>query len=112
MRKSALVLLLAITLPLLAAAPGDAWHGRGHVFIGVGPAWWGYPYWWYPPPYYAYPPPPAVVQEPPVYVQQQPPAPAYPAGQAEWYYCPSARQYYPNVPTCPEAWIRVPARSQ
>ena len=30
-------------------------------------------------------------------------APAY------WYYCPSAGAYYPNVQSCPEAWVPVPA---
>src|SRR5712692_9948033 len=119
MRKSALVSLVALGLLLGAVAPSYAWgHGRhGHrpvvhtrVFIGVGPAfWWGPPYWWYPPPYYGYAPPTVVVNEPPVYIQQQPaPAPA----QAYWYYCQSAGAYYPNVQVCPEAWVRVPARSE
>ena len=120
MRRSAAVSLLAITLLLVPAVPSDAWRGRAHprvrthVFIGVGPAfWWGppYPYWWYyPPPYYMYAPPPVVVEEPPVYVQPQP-APAAPP-QAYWYYCPSAQAYYPSVPTCAEAWIKVPPRAQ
>ena len=26
-----------------------------------------------------------------------------------WYYCPSAGAYYPNVATCPEPWVPVPA---
>jgi Spy/CpxP family protein refolding chaperone len=72
-------------------------HGRG--FIGVGPFWWGapyYPYWPYPE--YEYAPPP-VVLEPPQYIQQEPPG--------YWYYCPSARAYYPSVPTCPEPWVLV-----
>ena len=30
-------------------------------------------------------------------------APAY------WYYCPSAGAYYPDVQSCPEAWVPVPA---
>jgi hypothetical protein len=30
-------------------------------------------------------------------------APAY------WYYCPSYGAYYPNVESCPEAWVPVPA---
>jgi hypothetical protein len=34
---------------------------------------------------------------------QQPP-------QSYWYYCPSARAYYPTVRTCPEEWIKVPPR--
>lgn len=32
--------------------------------------------------------------------------------QSYWYYCSSARAYYPTVSTCPEDWIRVPPRSQ
>jgi hypothetical protein len=36
---------------------------------------------------------------------QQPPA-------SYWYYCPSARAYYPTAPACPEPWIKVPPRSQ
>ncbi len=70
-------------------------HGR--VFIGPSPFWWGppYPYWDYPD--YTYSPPPVAVQ-PPAYIQQQP---------VYWYYCPSARAYYPSVPTCPEPWVLV-----
>ncbi len=119
MRKLASVPLLAIALLLVAAAPSHAWYGHhgahGHVFIGVGPFWWGhpYPYWYYPPPYYPYPPQPVVIQEPPVYVQQQPvPAPPPAPPQTYWYYCPGAQAYYPNVQTCPEAWIKVPPRPQ
>lgn len=81
---------------------GGHFHHRGHgaVIIGgptffVGPA---YPYWWdYPPPYWYSPP--VIVQQQPVYIQK----PSY------WYYCQSARAYYPMVPTCPEPWVRVPA---
>ena len=118
MRKSALVSLLAVALLLVATVPSDAWqrhrgHVRGRVFIGVGhPFWWGpaYPYWWYyPPPYYVYPPPAIIVEQPPVYIQP-PPLPAPP--QVYWYYCPSAQAYYPSVPTCPEAWVKVPPRPQ
>jgi hypothetical protein len=122
MRKLGAVVVLAAALLLVYAAPSDAWTRgwRGHwhpgprVFIGVGPAfWWGppYPYWYHPyyPPPYVYAPPAVIVQEPPVYVQQQPvPSPAPPA---YWYYCPSATAYYPNVQTCPEAWIKVPPRA-
>ena len=123
-RKSALVSLLAVALLLVAAVPSDAWQRhrggvRGRVFIGVGPAfWWGapypyrpYPYWgYYPAPYYVYPPPAIIVEQPPVYIQQQPPLP--PPPQVYWYYCPSAQAYYPSVPTCPEAWVKVPPRPQ
>ncbi|HEV8439773.1 MAG TPA: hypothetical protein VGT40_16920 [Methylomirabilota bacterium] len=140
MRKSALVLLLAVTLLFIAAAPSLAWahwhrwHGwHGHVW--VGPGWWGpRPWGWgwpayygyaYPPPPYAYPPAPVVVPEPPVYVQPQSvveprpmtaqpqsAAPSVPADQSNWYYCPSEKTYYPYVQTCPEAWVTVPARPQ
>jgi hypothetical protein len=86
-------------------------HWRGGVFIGVGP-WWGppywgpYPYWWYPPPYYY--PPTVVIEQPRVYIEQPPPVPAPPP--AYWYYCMSAKAYYPSVQTCPEDWVKVPAR--
>jgi hypothetical protein len=130
MRKFASVSLLAIALLLAPAVPSYAWHGvRTHVFVGVGPAfWWGppypywyypypyryypYPYWYYPSPYYVYSPPAVVVQEPPVYVQQQPPPAPPPSPQSYWYLCTSAKAYYPNVQTCPEAWIKVPPRLQ
>jgi hypothetical protein len=39
-----------------------------------------------------------------------PPAYAAPAPPAYWYYCPSVGAYYPYTPTCPEAWVPVPAR--
>jgi hypothetical protein len=136
MRKVLSAALVTVTLLLILAAPSDAggrrghWHGHRHggvrLFVGLGPAFWygPYPYWRYPYPYYygyspdVYTPPTVVVQEPPVYVQQQP-APAVPpaTGQAAppegyWYYCASARGYYPSVPTCSEAWIKVPPRQE
>jgi hypothetical protein len=118
MKRSAWVLLVLLLFGLLVvpAAPSHAWRGRGGVFIGVGPAWWGppYPYWGYPPPYY-YPPATVVIeQQPQVYVEQPQAAPPPPpsAPPAYWYYCSSAQAYYPNVQSCPEAWIKVPARAQ
>ena len=121
-RKVAALSLLAIALLLFDAAPSDAGgrhhgHGRfhgGHGRVFIGPSfYWGspYPYWWYaPPPYYVYTPPPVIVQEPPAYVQATP-EPA-PPPQGYWYYCPSAGAYYPTAPTCPEAWVKVPPRSE
>ena len=129
--------LLAIALLVVAPVPSDAWRnggggqgttwrggsqgtwrggGHGRVFIGVGPAfWWGASYPWYYSPYYAYAPyaygpPPVIVQEPPVYPEAAP-APDSPP-QAYWYYCPSARSYYPTAPTCPEVWVKVPPRPE
>jgi hypothetical protein len=110
MRKSAAISFLAIALLLVPAMPSYAWRGHPSVFIGVGPVWWGPPYWYAPPPYYVYSPPPVVIQEPPVYVQAAP-APT-PPPQAYWYYCPSASGYYPTVPTCQEAWVKVPPRPE
>ncbi len=77
---------------------GGHFRGHGRVFIGVGPSvyWgpgWG-PYWGGPS--YAYTPP-VVVQEPPAVYVERP----------YWYYCQSARAYYPYVNGCPEGWLRV-----
>jgi hypothetical protein len=119
MRRWGWVALLVAALVGLSATPSLAGGGHGRVVIGVGPFWgpgyywgWGgayYPYWGYPRPYYGYPYyayPPAVVEEPLQYIEREP-APAPPA---DWYYCESARAYYPAAPTCAEPWIRVPAR--
>jgi hypothetical protein len=94
-------------------------HGHGRVIIGVGPwwgpGWWGpyygYPYYPYYPyysyyPYYPYYPYSPAVAEPSTYVQREvatesAPPPSY------WYYCESARGYYPTVQTCPEIWLKV-----
>ena len=135
MRRVVAVSFLAVALLLIPAGSSDAGsrgghgsrgfghhhgfrghgfghhHGfRGHGVIVFGPSiWWGpaYPYWWYyPPPYYGYAPPPVVVAEPSVYIEPPAPPPSY------WHYCPSARAYYPSVPTCPEVWVKVPPRQQ
>ena len=125
MKKAATLSVIVIVAVLVSAKPSDAWHGRWHhgPRVYAGPVWWGSPYWYYPRPYYVYsPPPPIVVEQPPVYVQQPaaaapPPAPAAPAPQppvtsqeSYWYYCASANAYYPDAPTCPEPWIKVPPR--
>lgn len=112
MKKTALILLLVVGVLVLGVAPGYAWgHWRGGVFIGVGPYWGPYPYYWYPPPPVYYAPPTVVVEQPPVYVERQPtPPPAPPAPTAYWYYCQSAKGYYPTVPSCPEEWVKVPER--
>jgi hypothetical protein len=93
-------------------------HGHGHsgrFFVGFG-----LPYFWAPPiyvgpryyapyayPYPAYAPypgyaPRVVVQEPPVYIER--------GSAGSWYYCESAGAYYPDVETCAEPWVRVPAQ--
>ena len=125
-RRVVAVSLLAVALLLVPVLPsyagghgGHGGHGLGHhhgfhhgfrgrgvVIIGPGCCWGPYGYWWDYPPYYGYAPAPVIVQEPPVYVQQ----PALP--ESYWYYCPSSRAYYPSVPRCSEAWIKVPPRAQ
>lgn len=70
------------------------WHGGSHVygrgaypgfrgFVGVWPWYW----WDYPGSVYVAPPPPT----------------------SYWYYCPAYGAYYPDVPSCPEPWVLVPA---
>ena len=46
-----------------------------------------------------------VVAPPPVAAAPAPGAPA----PAVWYYCDSAKGYYPYVNQCPEGWRSVPA---
>ena len=132
MKKWWLATPLVVALLLLTAVPSHAWsrghhwHGGPRVFVGfgIGPYWGNpyYPYWYYPPPpYYVYAPPPTVVvQQPPVYVEQQatvtpaPPVGVAPSAQQQqfWYYCQPSGAYYPNVQTCAEPWVKVPARAQ
>jgi hypothetical protein len=49
-----------------------------------------------------------IIQQAPVYIEREPPPLAPPP--AYWYYCVSAKAYYPSAPTCPEEWVKVPAR--
>ena len=108
MKKFLLVSLLAVSVVALSATPGAAWHRwHGEVFIGIGA-----PIWIPPPPYYVALPPTVVVQQPPVYIQQPVPQqpPTSPTPTSYWYYCPSARAYYPYVQSCSEPWVPVPTR--
>ena len=117
-RTVAVVALVLLALLASTATPSEAWwRGGGRVYVGVGfgPWWYPGPYY-YPYPAYAYPYPgyayPAyTAPAPEAYVEREA-APAPPAPEASWYYCPSARQYYPSAPSCPEAWVKVPARPQ
>ena len=112
MRTAALALLIAV-VGVLASEPADA-HRRTRVTVGVGFGF-GYPYWgpwgpwgpwYYPPPYY-YPAPVVIRSEPVHYIEQGGSQSADRA--AWWYYCDSARGYYPYVKECPSGWQRVPA---
>lgn len=87
---------------------GGYWH-HGHHDGRYG--WWwivGGIWYFYTDPVYPYPDP---YRPPVVVVQPQPSAPppaAAPATQV-WYYCPSAKGYYPYVSVCPGGWKAVPA---
>lgn len=119
-RRAAVVVALLLLVFLVASAtPSEAWwHGGGRVFVGVGFGPWWYPgpyYYPYPAyayPYYGYAAPPVVISEAAQTYVERAPAPPTPAPEAYWYYCESARQYYPATPSCPEAWVKVPARPQ
>jgi hypothetical protein len=85
------------------------WH---HVYHDGRWGWWwvvGGLWYFYPRAIYPYPDP----YTPPVVVVQ-PSAPATPAPNTPpppqfWYYCNSAKTYYPYVASCPEGWKAVPA---
>lgn len=99
--------LAAMLLLMLAGIGGALAHGvRGHVGVYLGPAWG--PGWWYPPPYY-YPPQVIVVppSQPPVYIERQDEALPQSDDQQYWYFCKSAKGYYPYVKECPEGWQKV-----
>ena len=121
----ALLALIAFGLALgFASAPASAggyyrgghhhhgYYGGPRVSFGFygGPLWWGPGYWGagYGYPYgYGYAAPPVVVvpSEPRVYVERDAAAPVGPAQW--WYWCASAKGYYPYVSTCSEGWQRV-----
>ena len=77
----------------------------------------GVPYYYANDVYYAQQPTGYEVVAPPAAAPQAPPpaAPQPPAGSpgaqapAVWYYCDSAKGYYPYVSQCPEGWKTVPA---
>jgi hypothetical protein len=112
------ILLLAAVLLFTAAAPAAAHHGfHGRVFVGALLAPLLLPFAVAAtitsgvaavvtaPFTYAAPYPAAPVYAPPVHAAPPPPpAPSY------WYYCPSARAYYPYVRACPDGWLTVVPR--
>ena len=97
---------------------GWGWGGIG-LGLGLGAAYLANPYVYAP--YYDYPyaypygyAPPAVVIDnsgAPVSPQGTTMAPPAPGQQASgsWFYCDSAKGYYPYVAQCPEPWRRVSA---
>jgi hypothetical protein len=94
-------------------------HWR-HARYGGRLGWWWIAagvWYFYPAPVYPYPdpytPPVTVInQQPPVVVAPQANAPAQPQQAPQmWYYCNSAKGYYPYVPSCSEGWQAVPAQT-
>ncbi len=57
--------------------------------------------------YYSYAPQAPVIIAPGAGPYQAPPSP-----DRIWYYCASARQYYPYTPYCPEGWQAITAQPQ
>ena len=121
MRRNAVALLLGMLVVL--AVPAQSWaggrhwhrghhhrhhghpghHHGGHFYFGLGAP--VYHYGWAP--YWGYPPTRTVIveePEPPVYIERS-------AGDW-WYFCESAGEYYPSVPTCPEPWVQVAPRAE
>ena len=108
---------------------GDGWRGgwgEGWGFAGFGlglglgyGAWaWNDPLFYdpYPVGFPVYEAPPTVVVSAPVSPQEttyvgpatqedDPPA----GGAHDWFYCESAKGYYPYVESCPEPWHAVPS---
>ncbi|HVX56182.1 MAG TPA: hypothetical protein VHA37_00480 [Candidatus Saccharimonadales bacterium] len=73
------------------------WHAGHYGWWWAGPEFW----YWYPAPvYYGYPPPPDYI------------APLGPAPRPAWYYCDSAKGYYPYVRSCTSGWRVVAANTQ
>lgn len=110
---------LMIALLLVGAVSVDnAWADRRHgghhrhfnrsfsVVIGA-PLWDPFYYPRYYPPYYA----PLVIERPvpQVYIERQPSVVVPLAADAGnyWYYCSSAKGYYPYVSECPGGWQKV-----
>lgn len=108
-----LLLVTLLGLTVAASAWADRGHGHGHGYarfgVVVNPWAWSYPYayspYYYPPTYYA----PVMVNQPPVvYVEQAAQAPAPVSNY--WYFCRSAKAYYPYVKECREGWQPVAAQ--
>jgi hypothetical protein len=112
---------VALTVAMEPAWAHKGHRSRGSVHFSFG--YWGGPYWgpgYWGPAYWGpsvYPPVVVVPSEPRVYVERDatpPPAaaPSAPATPQWWYWCASARQYYPYVANCAEGWQRVAPQPQ
>jgi hypothetical protein len=108
-----------------AALAGGRVYGSVGVYLGGPGPYWGpgyarpyfYPRPYYPGPFYYpgpyYEPAPVVVvpPQPQVYIEQGEAAvEPEPEATQYWYYCRSAKNYYPYVKECPGGWQKVPSR--
>ena len=104
--KKLTVILVVLAIIAASALPAQAYHWRYRH-----PVWgWG---WWshaegplYPPTVYV--PPPVVVitpqPQPQIYIQQQP---EQTPPQFVWYWCIDPQGFYPYIPQCKSAWMKV-----
>lgn len=110
----AVILLILLVVSVVPSQARHGHHRHRHAVFVVAPVWWWdpwYPYWWNPPPTYIYPSPSVVGDEPVEYIEQQPAASSS-RPEGFWYYCSTAKAYYPVVPACPEQWVKVPPRPE
>ena len=96
----------AVVTPTQSADARPVWGPHGHWVHGWHGGrfgwWWAGPDYWYwapAPVFYDYPPPGFL-------------APPAPAPQPTWYYCDSAKGYYPYVRSCASGWRAVVANEQ
>jgi hypothetical protein len=98
---------IAVVTPTQSADARPVWGPHGHWVHGWHGGrfdWWrAWPDYWYwapSPVFYDYPPPPGYVRTP------------GPAPQPTWYYCDSAKGYYPYIRSCASGWRAVAANEQ
>jgi hypothetical protein len=88
--------------------PGDK-HGAKHGDMAIGSLWW----WRHPYgnsfAYGGYLP--ELDEDPSVYIEEQT-VPADTGASNDLYFCPGSEAYYPDVQSCAESWVRVPATPQ
>jgi Family of unknown function (DUF6515) len=88
---------IGIVLPMLPPSYVTVWAA-------------GVPYYYANDVYYTQVPGGYEVVAPPTGLTTSPPPGPAPQGAGSWYYCESARAYYPYVSQCPEGWRAVPAQ--
>ena len=96
---------------------GGGWHGGGYGWwgwglgLGLGVAYLANPYLYAPYPgyYYPYGQPTVIVDQGVAPQANVAMAPSAAPAAGSWYFCDSAKAYYPYVAQCPEPWRMVPA---